>query len=142
MKPIKITKLTDGKYSDAVRDALANVNGQADGHTYTCLRDIMRLIESAERKLVALGLETKKKAHIGAAMTATSGDAMLAAYKYKRVATRVRIERKATGWYLTAASRAEIWQHGGGKTLILTPAQRDLAVAHTLGKFVVAGDTK
>jgi hypothetical protein len=105
--------------------ALEDVNGGAREHTYTSAKELEWLAERAERQLEALGVAKKRRA--GASVIAVSGGRVPNSYKYRRNLTRVRMERKTAGWYLTSAER--LLGHRGGYALSLTPAQDAEAIA-------------
>jgi len=117
-KPLLITP----KNADAIVAALAAVNGRAEAHAFTRVGEIARLASDAEEKVIAL---VGAKAHApGAVYVATSGSKVANRYDYKRQATRVSIERRAAGWFLTEVTAVEIHQQGGGAPrLTLTQAQ-------------------
>lgn len=120
-KHIKI----DSDHATQLRISLAEANGTAEAHAFTRWQDLERLAEAAERQLEALGVAKGRRA--GASVIAVSGGTVANAYKFSRKLTRVRIERKTAGWYLTSAERLS--GHRGSFTLMLTPAQDAEAVA-------------
>ena len=132
MKPIKVTIAN----AAAIESALAAVNGKAHEHCYTGYADIQMLTESYEAGLETLGIAKARRA--GAVVTSTSGDSVPSAYKYSRVATTVRLERRATGWFLTQVSSAMIRKEGGKSRLTLTPEQDEEAVTHLRTGYAIA----
>lgn len=138
MKPIKI----DDKATNlnAIERELANINGAAHQHTYSVASQIAQIAEAAEEKLADLGIPAKYRT--GAAFIKTSGDPVPKAYAKKsrsRIATRVTLERRATGWFLAACQRTDIHADGGGKgRLILTAAQAEIARNQFEKQFCVA----
>jgi len=137
MKPIKI----DAKNEAAIVLALGAVNGRAEAHAYTTFPEINRIANRAESKMI--GLVGAQARAVGATVTSTSGNEMCNAYAKKnhgtRPATRVVIERRATGWFLIDAQRADVWQQGGGAdVLTLTQAQADCAVSRLKEQFRIA----
>ena len=124
MKPIKI----EVKNEAAIVAALKLVNGKAAEHCYTSFMEIERIASWAEFNVVRL-VGTKALA-VGAKVTATSGDKVSSSYsKSPRAATRVVLERRATGWFLVVCVRTEVWQEGGAADrLTLTQSQADRAV--------------
>ena len=137
MKAIKI----ETKNSSAITAALNAVNGKAHGHTYTTFSYIGCIANAAEIK--AIRLIGSRKGAIGATVISTSGDKMPNAYAKKaftRAATRVTLERRPTGWFLTSVERADVYQQGGGDdVLTLTQVQADIALARFKQAFRVAG---
>ncbi len=122
MKPIRITEQNRA----AIVAALANVNGKATAHTFTTYQQIEQIAAAAEKQLI--GLVGSQKAAVGARFEATSGDKVANAYKYARIGTRVKLERRATGWFLIDAMEWMLYQNGGDRRLTLTAAQDARAV--------------
>jgi len=119
-------KLTN---TEKLRTALAAVNGAASAHTASAW-DVARQAGLAEAHLDALGIA--KKDRRGAVRDYVSGERVSNAYSKKnwsgRAATRVRLTRGASGWFVTAIERVTIGQSGGWARTLLTPDQRDLAL--------------
>jgi len=137
MKPIKIELKNEG----AIVLALGAVNGRAEAHAYTTFHEVARIAQAANLKIS--GLVGSDARAVGATVTATSGEAMSNAYAKKafgtRPATRVVLERRATGWFLIHAERYGVYQQGGGADqMTLTQAQCDCAVARFKDQFRVA----
>jgi len=135
MKPIKITR----QNATAIEAALRAVNGMATAYTFSTYFEIEATAAEAERRLSELGIA--KSRHVGSMFACTSGSAVPGAYAKKgalRVVTRIAIERRPAGWYLTKISRAEVFQLGRMRwPLYVTAAQRDEAWANVAAKFVV-----
>jgi hypothetical protein len=122
-KPIKI----ELKNAAAIEAELKAVNGKAHQHTYTDYSGIADIAETAEKKLV--GLVGAKSRAPGAVVYATSGASVANAYDYNRKGTAVRLERRASGWFLTSITEATIYKDGGETHLALTAQQDADAVA-------------
>jgi hypothetical protein len=122
---IKATRITD-KNRAAIFHILATVNGRATSHTFTTYHEIEQIAAAAETRV--LDLVGSQKAAIGALFEATSGDKVANAYKYARIGTRVKLERRATGWFLVDATEWMLWANGGDRRLTLTAAQDARAV--------------
>ncbi len=118
-----------------LQSLLNGVNGDARDHTFNA-RDILWLTQQIEDELAALGIP--KKDRNGAAVYASSGDAVPNSYKYKRIGTGVRLLRGSTHWFLVSAKRETIWQEGGGYRLVLTQEQDAKAVAVLRSGYAVA----
>ena len=131
MKAIKVS----APNSAAIEAALHQSNGRADTHTYTDFAEIADLAATAEREL--LRIVGAKKDLPGAIFVSTSGTAVANAYKYSRQATRVTLERRATGWFLTDVEATQIYSDGGRERLSLTAAQREAAIARFCAQFTV-----
>ena len=133
-KPIKI----DWINAQAIEAALAEVNGDSSAHTYNDYRDIAYLSDIAEHGLN--NIQIPKKYRAGAAYVSISGDRVSSSYTKKtrtRNATKVQIDRRPSGWYLVSIERAEVFQQGGGNTLILTKEQEAKAIEAMKSKFIV-----
>lgn len=109
----------------AVEAALAAVNGKATTHVYTTQADILAVAQWAEAELARL---IGKSFASGAVVESTSGDTVANAYKYARSATKIRLERGASGWFLTHVAGVAIYAPGGSTTLVLTEAQDARAI--------------
>lgn len=125
MKGIKI----EARNEAAIVKRLASVNGTAMAHTYYSYTQVYDLVQRAVERLEDLRLPRKNWP--GAIYKAVSGDPVSRAYARKgfsRVATYVRLERMASGWFLFGVMRTEVDERGGKETLWLTPEQRDIVV--------------
>jgi hypothetical protein len=117
----------DERNSCKIEAALAAVNNKSNAHTYTKANQIIELAEEAENDLLKL-VELKKNA-VDASLVSTSGSPVAKAYgHHERNATKVKLDRLASGWYLTEACHTTIATIGGYTHLNLTTEQDDLAV--------------
>ena len=126
MKSIKISP----ENSLAIVAALKAVNGRADRHAFTTFNEVADLVTQANSSLAKTLLP--KSEHKGARVKAVSGVAVSNAYAKKgffRAATSVILERRSTGWFITAIVPATVNKSGGWQRLVLTPAQKELAMA-------------
>jgi len=122
-------KISDNPVDMAkIEDALRSVNGQATLHAYSSASEIIAVANKAEQELDRLLLPKKNRA--GAVATKTSGSKMPKAYKYRRIATYVKLVRGSRDWYLTCALKVEIYPDTPDRRLsiILTEEQDKLAV--------------
>ena len=114
--------------TEAVRAALAAVNGRAERHAYTLPTEILAVAYDAERALERL--DVPKAARKGARYVSQSSGNLPNAYKYKAIGTTVTLVRGAAGWFLADVAACDIWP---GKApfqrLTLTPDQDAVAVA-------------
>jgi hypothetical protein len=117
-----------------LQKALDTANKKATAHTATTT-DIRAQALAAEAHLAALGISKKDRA--GAQRIFVSGESVPNAYKWARTATHLRLERGASDWFLVAVTATEIYQSGGHEQTLLTPAQRDIAVAKLCAGFTV-----
>ena len=112
----------------AIEAALSSVNGKATAHTFTTAHEIIDLAERAESTLFYL---LARKADMkGAVITATSGGSSLPnSYKYSRVVTHVKIERRSSSWWLVEIESGSLsTNQQGGVHLTLTKEQDERAV--------------
>lgn len=119
-----------------INDALQAVNGKSGMHTFDHASQIWPLAVAAEARLEALGIAKKHRA--GAFFVAVSGDRVPNKYKYGRNATFVRLERGATGWYVTRIEKRTIFCDGGSKMLFLTANQDAAAIAKVRQGYQIA----
>ena len=128
-------KITD---TEKLRSALASVNGLATTHT-AGVWAVADQAAKAEAHLEALGLN--KKDRIGAVRVHISGERVSNAYVRKnwsdRVATRIRLVRGSSGWFVIAISRAAVGQSGGWSETRLTVAQNALVTARFQSQYGV-----
>lgn len=124
--------------TDAVRAALAAVNGKAERHTYTLPSEIAAVADDAERQLARL--DVPKAARKGARYVSQSGRSLPNAYKYKATGTVVTLERGASAWFLVDVAACDIWPGNAPITrLTLTPDQDAAAVAALRKSYAVGG---
>ena len=92
----------------------------------------------ASAAILQKALDTaNKKDRAGAQRLFVSGERVPNAYKWARTATHLRLERGSSDWFLVAVTATEIYQSGGYERTLLTPAQRDIAVAKLCASFTV-----
>lgn len=134
-------RLTDARNfidrdGEKISDALKRVNGKADEHTFEYPVELDRVNLAAIKKYESLGLP--KSHHKGASYIATSGEPVPSGYKYSRIATRVRVECFATGWFITSIERCDIYPNeGGGIELVLTQDQNDYLVGKLQDQYTI-----
>jgi ABC-type Na+ efflux pump permease subunit len=128
MKHMKL-KISDNPTDQAkIEEVLRRVNGQATSHTYTSALEIIAIAKEAEEKLDQLRLPKKDRA--GAVAAKTSGSKVPKAYRYRRIATYVKLVRGSRDWYLTCALKVEIYPD--------TPDQRlSISLTQEQDKIVV-----
>ena len=126
MKAIKISP----KNAAAIVAALKAINGRADRHAFTTFGEVEGLADTAESRLAKTMLP--KTNHKGARLIAISGVAVSNAYAKKartRAATCVELERRSTGWFITAIRADTVYQAGGSLRLVLTQLQKEIVMA-------------
>lgn len=132
MKPIQISS----GVASRIQTELDRVNGNAKAAVMNGQQVVNHAV-NAERRL--LELIRFKKFACGASYTAQSGERVSYAYGYRRVATRVKMERRQSGWWLIDISKCELNVNQGGETqLLLTTAQDQLAVKLLRGRYAIA----
>lgn len=135
MKPIRIT----AKNNTAIVAALLAANGRAEEHCVTGMYQVQAHVNVAEAKLTALAVPKREWA--GASFTVTSGQPVSNAYGKKsstRRATRLTVERRSTGWFLTNVECVDIYQQGGAPVrLTLTAPQSRIATLAFQAQFEV-----
>ena len=92
---------------------------------------------NAERRL--LELIGFKKFAVGAIYTAQSGGRVSYAYGHRRVATRIKMERRQSGWWLIDVTKCGLNVYQGGETqLLLTTAQDQIAVKFLRARYTIS----
>ena len=141
MKAIKITPAN----KSAIELALAAANGKAEAHTYSTYSEIEMVAHRANIRLI--GLIGALKHSPGAVLNALSGDAVSNAYARKgfsRAGTAIRLDCRATGWFLAAVSRGDVYKDGGYELITLTAEQdvRAVAVLRAGYRIATKGESK
>jgi hypothetical protein len=132
MKPIKIVAANYTKIADALESAA----GRAHEHTLRSALDLASIADDYESRVVALvGGKTYAP---GATVVWTSGEKLPNAYKYSRIVSRVVLERRPAGWYLSEITTQEAWNDAGKKYIRLTQEQDARAVSVLRGKYRIA----
>ena len=133
MKPIKFAKTN----TDKINAILTEVNGRAVDHTYRDFGDFKTEAERFISKIEAL--LGGKKYCVGAKFSIESGDSVPNAYKYTRIGTRISLECRASGWFVTDIKRVDIWAKGGKSEIVLTQAHHDQAVKILSAGYLIGG---
>jgi hypothetical protein len=133
MKSIKIT--TENLVP--IQIALNAANGNATAHTLCRSADVLDVANDAERRLTAL--VGSKKYMVGGKATYRSGEPLPNAYKYPRLTTRLSIERRSSGWYLTDVVTFSEWRSAGGLSLSLTQEQDAVVIKKVRSNYGIQG---
>ena len=113
------------KATEKIRHALATANGAASTHTEVAAT-VSNAADLAEIKLGKLGIPKGQRA--GAIFSVVTGGTVPNAYKYTRAVTQFKLERGATGWFLTDAGRTLLFPNQKGfHVMHITQAQRAIA---------------
>ena len=127
---IKIALNTKGR---ELSNALEFANGKARSSTASAM-DVLNASEIAEKQLAAFGIA--KSSRIGAEMTYISGGSVARAYKYTRIANRIKAVRGGSAWYVTSIERVELFPNqDGGIKVGLSADQETTALAGVRAKF-------
>lgn len=130
--PIKISQKTVAQ----TQAALDAVNGAATAHTLYRAEDIVEISVIAENETVSL---VGAKLHaIGASYQFFSGKELPRAHDWKRKITSVRLERRATGWFLVEVLELKIGHWCQRPVLTLTPVQDERAVNRVRATYRVS----
>ena len=127
---IKITKAN----RVAINALLDKINGKAYSHT-AFHKHIFDLAESSEVRLEKFSIAKKDRS--GAISCGMSGGNVLKAYKYSRIVNTYTIERGSAAWFLVSIEKFENWGNASKDQLILTFAQRDIAISKFTAQFSV-----
>ena len=127
---IKITEANRTK----IYALLNEINGKSVSHTASA-QNIFDIAELSELQLDKFSIAKKDRS--GAIAFGMSGGNVPTAYKYSRIVNTYTIERGASDWFLIAAHKKDIWGNAIKNELILTPAQRDIAVSKFTEQFSV-----
>jgi hypothetical protein len=135
MKSIKISN----ENLVPIQIALNAANGKSTAHTLCRSADVIDVANDAERRLTAL--VGSKKHMVGGKATYRSGEALPNAYKYPRHTTRLSIERRSSGWYLTDVVTFSEWRSAGGLSLFLTQEQDAIVIKKARSNYGIQGGT-
>ena len=130
-----LTKEAAGVMGEKIEAALRAVNGKASSHTYTQAGEIYALSDAAEQRLEELGIP--KAERVGAIYRSVSGGSVPNAYKYSRLATWVKLEKRSSGWFFVEACAAQVYKDAPKGQLSLTPKQDAIAVAKLRAGYVI-----
>lgn len=122
MKAIKF----DVKNAEKINSILSDINGKAVDHTFRSFRDIFNADDQTKK---AENLVGGKKYAVGIKVLIESGHAVSKSYKYTRIGTQITLECRASGWFITDITRADIWQKGGQSTILMAPSHHERAVS-------------
>jgi len=132
-KPKMKIKVALNTKSRELSDSLDKVNGNARSATASAM-DILNATEIAEKQLAAFGIS--KSSRIGAELTYTSGGSVAKAYKYTRIANRIKAVRGGSYWYVISIDRVELFPNqDGGIKVGLNAEQEKIALAGVRAKF-------
>ena len=121
--------------ADKIERALAEVNGDAEMHTFSRYWEIKHRADYAEALLEPLLF---RKDWQGAEVTCLSGRQGATGYRAVRRGTLVVLQRGSRDWYLIFARRCNLYPNEGGRMkLHLLPSQRDAAAARLETNFTV-----
>jgi hypothetical protein len=107
----------------AIEKALHVVNGRASQHCFDRYSEIIEVVDQAEQWLTD---KLPKKLWRGTQYEQQSGRVLAKAYKYAASTTTIRIERRASGWFLRGITPSMLWPDSHpAENVYLTKAQSD-----------------
>ncbi len=122
MKPIKF----DAANAEKINAILDEVNGKATDHTY---KTFVEMVADCNNQISrSESLVGGKKYAIGIKIIIESGHSVSKSYKYTRIGTRITLECRASGWFITNICRTNIWAKGGESTILMTPSHHQRAI--------------
>jgi len=127
MKPMKLKISNNPEDLAKIEDVLQSVNKAATSHTYSSASEILAIAQKAEEKLDQLLIPKKYRA--GAIAAKTSGSKVPKSYRYRRIATYVKLVRGSRNWYLKCALKVEIYPDAPDRRLSLTLTQEQDKIA-------------
>jgi len=134
MKAIKFTAANATK----INAILSDVNGKAVDHTFRSFRDIFNGDDQTKKAEALVG---GKKFAVGIKIIVESGHSVKSAYKYTRIGTRISLECRASGWFITDITRTDIWAKGGDNRIMMTPSHHEQAIlVLKRGYFITTGE--
>jgi hypothetical protein len=129
-KPVKIIPGNRGSV-EAMLDA---VNGRASAFAVTTYEEVESAASDAEKRLEGL----PKADRAGAKASWRPAGPSAKSYKYRAASTVIALERRAAGWYLTGATRTEVYPAAPEKlTVFVTEAQADEIARRAVAGFTV-----
>ena len=105
---------------------LNRVNGKAGAFTITDPQALCTFAERAEEQLAKV---LPKAAWKGARVTCCPAGPSASSYKYAATSTECVLERGATGWFLVACSRTQVYPKAGAKCVVALTAAQTLAAS-------------
>jgi hypothetical protein len=103
--PVKAIKIAPENRA-AIESALETVNGRAWRHCFDRYSEIEEVVKAAEQWL---NDRLPKSMWKGAQYEKQSGQTLAKAYKNSARTTTIRIERRASGWFLTQVKPSVLW---------------------------------
>ena len=117
---------------EQIKAALDQEAGKARSHTLTNEHFPLQLAQEVENQLLSEGV--LKKHLVGCSVIFSSGGPSANAYSYKAIGSWLRVERFATGWFLTKVQRCDVWpKQKSEKRVYITES----ASADILSKYIV-----
>ena len=105
-------------------------------------KEVLDALAHFDKKLeVMLG---GKKYLPGAVVYLESGNSVANAYKFTRIGSRVRCERRSSAWYITDIKCTALYKNGGRDSITLTKEQDERAIeilrtGYTISQLAPAG---
>ena len=128
MTAIKITPANAAR----IQAMLAEANGRATSHTIRACSEVIAIADAAEDMLSAL----PKAERAGATLVHTPAGPSAKSYKYAAATTRLFMHRRATGWFLISAERAEVYPRAPQRdAMTISTDQRDEIARRAVAEF-------
>ena len=121
---------------ELIESQLKLFNNKTHAHCYNTYDEILDVVNTANSELDNLELPISHRNHIYC--YSVSGSKMLNSYKYKRIATKIRILYKNKNWYLVHIINQSISLKGGYFGLYLSEAQSEYVINKVRSKFHIA----
>jgi len=130
----KLVKVSE-EQSLKIVAAIKEVEGKAEVNRMS-FNKLIELTEFAEDLLDDLGIPLKSR--VGSQFEYSPSGPYANAYKYAQGATKVKLLRKSSAWYLASVERGEVYPRAAEKNILkLTPVQRDIAITQFSKRFRV-----
>ncbi|WP_028602747.1 hypothetical protein [Ottowia thiooxydans] len=127
--PIKICDETGSE----IQKILDDIQGKAHANVLIAL-EVIEFAKEAERLLESAQIARSYRA--GSTFVVVPEGPYAKAYGYKQTGTLLRIERRASGWFMTAAERVPTWPGQIRKEVLsLTSRQKTLVIRAVLREF-------
>jgi hypothetical protein len=127
----------DETHRDVIENALKEVNGTAQAHTFTTFEDLQEVSERAEQRISEFGLA--KTHRPGARAGAVSCGPLPSAYRGEAAATIVEIERGHDAWFLRSSEKTYVsgGHDGASDTLRVRLSEDQMRhVSHARGRMM------
>lgn len=123
--------------SDQNVDLIQKILGEIQGRSHANIliaQDVIEFGKKAESRLEAA--QIARSYRVGCTFMVVPEGPYAKAYGYKQTGTLLRMERRASGWFMTAAERVPTWPGQIRKEVLsLTSRQKTLVIRAALREF-------